>query len=346
MGELDEPIVLERDYWALTKLWHAVDALYMWEFFSTLDYEWSVIRGRRPYRWTIWIYSLTRVATLVAAVLNIIGLDIATPIHCQVWVVFNFSFAYLSLACASLLVVLRVIAIWDVNKAIVVLAISVWGANVSFLSEGAARIRAGWDSQQNCCVILDAESNKPTMIVMLATDIILLLTMFVGLIRLLGRGGGTYELGRLLWRQGIIWLVLGTAAELTPVLFICLYLNDAMNIMFLMPALLTMSIAATRMYRTLSDAIISIDLTNGSDSLPRGDCPGSGTKMLSGVRPSSGEMNVRAVNPLENYLLPQPARYASILDIDGLLGEHPRRASSDEEDPEAALQENRDDPYA
>ena len=26
-----------------------------WEFVTTLDYEWSAIRGRRPYRWTIWV---------------------------------------------------------------------------------------------------------------------------------------------------------------------------------------------------------------------------------------------------------------------------------------------------
>ena len=26
-----------------------------WEFFTTLDYEWDVIRGHRPYRWTIWV---------------------------------------------------------------------------------------------------------------------------------------------------------------------------------------------------------------------------------------------------------------------------------------------------
>jgi hypothetical protein len=26
-----------------------------WEFFVTLDYELSVIRGDRPYRWTIWV---------------------------------------------------------------------------------------------------------------------------------------------------------------------------------------------------------------------------------------------------------------------------------------------------
>lgn len=28
-----------------------------WEFFTTLDYEWSIIRGRRPYRWTILVCS-------------------------------------------------------------------------------------------------------------------------------------------------------------------------------------------------------------------------------------------------------------------------------------------------
>jgi hypothetical protein len=29
--------------------------LLSWEFLTTLDFEWSVIRGNRPYRWTIWV---------------------------------------------------------------------------------------------------------------------------------------------------------------------------------------------------------------------------------------------------------------------------------------------------
>jgi len=29
--------------------------LFSWELLTTLDYEWSVIRRRRPYRWTIWV---------------------------------------------------------------------------------------------------------------------------------------------------------------------------------------------------------------------------------------------------------------------------------------------------
>jgi hypothetical protein len=26
-----------------------------WEFVTTLDYEWNVIRRHRPFRWTIWV---------------------------------------------------------------------------------------------------------------------------------------------------------------------------------------------------------------------------------------------------------------------------------------------------
>jgi hypothetical protein len=56
---------------AVVKLCHALGSLYLsvpvllpsresnlpssWEFFTTLDYEWSVFRGHRPYRWTIWV---------------------------------------------------------------------------------------------------------------------------------------------------------------------------------------------------------------------------------------------------------------------------------------------------
>ena len=63
----------------MSKIWNAVAGLYLyvcparrsthitytnnnnlvlifsWEFVTTLDYEWSVIRGHRPFRWTIWV---------------------------------------------------------------------------------------------------------------------------------------------------------------------------------------------------------------------------------------------------------------------------------------------------
>jgi len=91
MVNYNDPIVLSRDFCthtfprtlehiepvclsvAMVKFWHVIDGLYMyghfsaraprfhvtppsissWEFITTLDYEWSFIRGRHPYRWTI-----------------------------------------------------------------------------------------------------------------------------------------------------------------------------------------------------------------------------------------------------------------------------------------------------
>jgi hypothetical protein len=87
-------------------------SLSSWEFFTTLDCEWEVIRGRLPYRWTIWvsnnrcfnllfivlsvwanlfirqIYSLARVAALLGVIFCITIMDITTPINCQVGTVF------------------------------------------------------------------------------------------------------------------------------------------------------------------------------------------------------------------------------------------------------------------
>jgi len=40
---------------------------------------------------------------------------------------------------------------------------------------------------------------------MFVTDAVLLMTMFVGLLRLRRRGGSTFELGRLLWKQVRWW---------------------------------------------------------------------------------------------------------------------------------------------
>ena len=83
--------------------------LFSWEFFTTLDYEWRIIRGNLPHRWTIWvrnnkhlnlvssatqepradlliqqIYFFARVAGLLGVILTTVGLDGTAHINCQV----------------------------------------------------------------------------------------------------------------------------------------------------------------------------------------------------------------------------------------------------------------------
>ncbi|KAH9974557.1 hypothetical protein BGW80DRAFT_1458099 [Lactifluus volemus] len=246
-----------------------VSSCALWEFFTTLHFEWSVIRGNRPYRWTIWIYSLTRIATLISVILNIVELDVNTPINCQLWIIFELIFSYFALACASLLLMIRVtsVAIWKRNKIILALSTTVWITNVAFLIQGVVRIRSVWIPEEQSCRISNSDTTKLNAIATLATDAMLLLMMLACLLQLRLQDGGMLSLGDFLWKQGLIWFLLAAVAEVPPTVFLILNLNSALNAMFQIPALIVLTIAATRMYRSLIN--FSSEMADGVPSSGR-----------------------------------------------------------------------------
>ena len=69
------------------------------------------------------------------------------------------------------------------------------------------QLRATWDPTIQTCVILNSDAIKPTLIITVITDIILLVTMLVGLSPLITDSSCAFGLGRLLWKQ-VGWLVL------------------------------------------------------------------------------------------------------------------------------------------
>jgi len=284
-----------------------------WEYIVTLDYEWNVIRGHRPHRWTIWIYFLTRVATLATVVLNLFSLDVTTRINCQVTINLQFIFGYLALATSSLLIVLRIIAIWERKKIIIAFATGVWVIDVAFLIQGVSRFRSSWEADNvldDCVFYLD--SIRLSTIVQFAADTILLLIMLFGLYRLRrhGHDGGLMGLGRLLWNQGVIWILVAVVAELTPMVLILLNLNQVLNLMFQVPCGIAMSIAATRMYRSLSDFLSSefsqkVRPTSGRITLESNDTSEvTAPFLLSGIQ-------VAVHTTHEQYSTPQADRFGS-----------------------------------
>jgi len=55
-----------------------------WEFFTTLDFEWEVFTGRRPWKWSFAVYLTSRLLALVAIMCNFIGFNLATKFDCNV----------------------------------------------------------------------------------------------------------------------------------------------------------------------------------------------------------------------------------------------------------------------
>ncbi|KAF8496138.1 hypothetical protein F5888DRAFT_1804280 [Russula emetica] len=269
MVNFHDPIVIAREYGEVYRFWGLMDGIFIWEFMITLDYEWSVIRGRRPYRWTIWIYSLIRVATLATVALNIFSLDATTRINCQVchairlrpyarfliaWFLkvaanLQFIFAYLALATSSLLIVLRIIAIWDRKKVIVAFATGVWGINVAFLIQGKFlppsvwgdrepysnglwyQFRSSWEVDNvidgsGCVFYLD--SIRLSTVVAFAADIILLLIMLFGrpVAPFANYRTSTLDSPVYFIRKGVVWFLLAVVTELTPTPYIFFAIID------------------------------------------------------------------------------------------------------------------------
>ncbi|KAN0107096.1 hypothetical protein V8E52_010501 [Russula decolorans] len=149
MVNFHSPVTFAREFAATINIWHTMDGIFIWEFFTTLNYEWDVIRGHRPYRWTIWVYSITRVATLLAVILNMFSFDDTTKVNCQVspvpyvWLCLvdydsqgrGYYKPLLCLRCLffRFIVDCASIAIWNRKTIIVLIAAGLWLADVAFL---------------------------------------------------------------------------------------------------------------------------------------------------------------------------------------------------------------------
>jgi len=180
-----------------------------------------------------------------------VGFDTTTPINCQLWVTFEVFFAYLAFAASSLLIVLRIIAIWNRKRIILVIAMGVWMTDISLLIYGVVRLRSTWSPELNTCALLNLETTKPTVIGSLTTDIALLFIMLIGLIRMRLKTGTVFGLAHILWKQGLIWLLLAIVAEVPTSTLMILNLNVSLNLMPQTPTMIIVTIAATRIYRSL-----------------------------------------------------------------------------------------------
>jgi len=146
---------------------------------------------------------------------------------------------------------------------------SVWVANVSCLIYGIVRVHGIQLPITNICVVANPTVTRLNTVVTLSSDMVLLLFMLVWLLHWRLEAGNWSSLSRLLWTQGLLWLLLATMAHLPQTVFILFNLNTPLDMMFSSPALIMLSIAATRMYRSL--------LNFGSHDIPMSFRPRSGS---------------------------------------------------------------------
>ncbi|KAH9003685.1 hypothetical protein EDB86DRAFT_2826269 [Lactarius hatsudake] len=279
-------LILTGNEAALVNFLHCLDGVFLWEFFTTLDFEWDYITGRRKFRWTLLLYSLSRLAALGTTICNIVGYNVTHQINCQSishsWKLKVFSDHGLHVFC------LCVGTHFPESVSLFNLTVTLWTAvtasdhqgchmGTQLLGNGADNwdvvdqcgvpairtrngehlmIRSTWSPSARECHLGNTFQSRDIVTVPVATDFAQLIIMLVGLLR---SRQTKYGMFRHLYLQGLIWLVAATIGTLPAAIFINLNLNDPLNMMFQYLALFTMEICATRMYRSLVNYNMEID---------------------------------------------------------------------------------------
>lgn len=231
----------------LVKIVHLFCGVYIWEFVSTLSFEWEVFTGRRPWKWSFVVYLLARSLTLISITLNLIGLSVTSRYNCNAWWRCILVTSWFSEAFASFLLALRGIAIWGRETTLTSVALLIWSASIAASFWSTTKSHAVWNTQANACVISATNSFRWSLLVNILVDLSLLCIMFTGVLQ---KKNATH-LWRMLYFQSVFWILTAISTEVPSVVLGFMNVNDGWNLMFQEPHMVLMVIMSTRLYRDL-----------------------------------------------------------------------------------------------
>ncbi|KZV74196.1 hypothetical protein PENSPDRAFT_662557 [Peniophora sp. CONT] len=225
---------------------------YSWEWATSLRYEIDFYAGRREWKWTLWPYLLCRYSLLGAVISLLLELNAPGRLNCLAWAKISVLLTFSSILMASMLIAIRVIAIWNRHRAVVTLALSAMIVLLALLIHSVVNSHGMWDDGAKSCVLRDsAPVTLSILSATLAVDVILLLLMLYGLLR--KREARRFSLWTFLLAQGILWFIVAIATEVPTVIVTGLNFNAVLSESLQAVGVLILSLAATRMYRSLTD---------------------------------------------------------------------------------------------
>ncbi|KAH9984723.1 hypothetical protein BJV77DRAFT_1071892 [Russula vinacea] len=133
---------------------------------------------------------------------------------------------------------------------------AIWITDSALFLLATIQLRSKWSPEASACVLTNFDADHATKYAVLGTliaDIALLLIMLIGLLRMRREGGGAFAMGRTLWKQGLLWLLLATVGETPSAVLLVLNLNSSLNLITQSPGMIIEIIAATRLYRSLTN---------------------------------------------------------------------------------------------
>ncbi|KAI0072147.1 hypothetical protein K474DRAFT_1668155 [Panus rudis PR-1116 ss-1] len=241
---------LKKEQEAFIGLIHVAAGLYLWEFLLSADVELAIITRKRTYKWPIIFYIFNRYSMLLLIILVLFGMDntIPTGIDClAIRTAIEVCF-YLSLVLSSVNLAIRTIAIWSVDRYIMlILTILVLG-EVGIIA--AIRVPRGSVPGHGCNPIeIPSKLAAAMHIYPMGFDIIVF-ALAAWKLRIY-EATSRSKLAVVFFRDGLFYIAVTLLVNIFVAVFEILNLNPLMDSIFNIPAVMAMTIAATRVVRNL-----------------------------------------------------------------------------------------------
>lgn len=240
---------LATDEDAFIKLMHCLAGVYFWEFFTSLDFDWAFISGKKKFQWPLIFYMLGRYCLFFALIGILIALDARTEVNCQALYTFDQLAGDAAVGLASINLSIRTMAVWSQNLYIVIVLVLVILGHWSLILQGVL-LTAEWIPGQGCAITKsNTKTLAATFIYSMCFDA---LVMTLSVIKLYGRQQRS-QLVSILFKDGIIYFLVAFIANAIATSFMVLNLNAIMAIIFNVPAAIASTIVACRAVRRLSN---------------------------------------------------------------------------------------------
>jgi hypothetical protein len=244
------PQEIAHDATVFERFMHALLGLYIWEWFTTLPFDWRFISGQKKFKWPMIFYFIGRYSLLFALIGIVAALNVETEINCPALYTFNAVAGNIAVGAASINLSIRTMAIWTrkwyIVGPLVVIILGHW----SLLLHGVL-VTSRWDPEAHQCVITEASNTilAATFIYSMSFDF---LVMTLTAIKLFSSAGHSRLVG-LIFNDGLIYFLIAFVANLIATIFMLLNLNPIMTVIGNVPAAVASTIVACRAVRRLTN---------------------------------------------------------------------------------------------
>jgi hypothetical protein len=238
-----------KDGVAFGRFMHALLGLYIWEWFTSLDFDWQFITGKKKFRWPMIFYFLNRYVLLVALIGIAVALNVTSEVDCQALYTFNQCLGNAAIGLASINLSLRTMAVWSQNKYLVTFLVLVILGHWSLLLHGIL-LTAVWVPGTGC--VISGTNNRILAISFIYSMVFDFVVLCLTAFKLLSPRTGRSQLVKLIFQDGLIYFLIAFLANLLATIFMLLNLNAVMSIIANVPAAIASSIVACRVVRRLN----------------------------------------------------------------------------------------------